>query len=294
MIEKDSKFSRWVVENTSLNNFLRLSENLDDQVDDELNNRIANELLGLNPEGNSTSFDFSDAGQPLTVVEVVEEILPSVISISVSTPNSGFQTSSSGTGFFVSKEGLIITNKHVIAPKCSEIKNSQVKITALDNKQIAYDLELLTVDPIEDLAILKVIGGEENFEPVQLFDSSKLKLGTGVIAVGNVLGELQNTVTKGIVSGLDRTLNTRVQDECTGLSFAPESLIQTDAAINRGNSGGPLFESSGLLVGMNTYGAPDAQNIGLAIPASRIKSALDSYKLNNKIIRPRIGIFPDL
>jgi serine protease Do len=292
IIQKESQFSRWLVTNTALGDYLKLENSSTDQ-NTQNQQGIANDILGLDTEKRATSFDFSEAGQPLTVVETIEQILPSVVSISVSDSrqNQDFGAIASGTGFVVSKEGLVVTNKHVIATKCSQINNPNTKITILDNNQVAYDAKLLTVDPLEDMAILQIEGAENNFSPVKFFNNEQLKLGTGVIAVGNVLGELQNTVTKGIVSGLDRTLNTRVQDECTNTTILPEGLIQTDAAINKGNSGGPLFESSGLLVGINTYGAAEAQNIGLAIPSGRIISALESYQKNGKITRPRIGIY---
>ncbi len=289
IINRDSDFSKWVVENTSLNKYLSLGENQDEEGEQGENSGIANDILGLNPQASDVNFSFSNSGQPLTVVEVVEQVIPSVLSISVSSQNRAFQSISSGTGFVVSEDGLVITNKHVIANECTDL-GGNISVTAMGSDQSAYELELLTVDPIEDLAILK-IKDEGIFEPVEFFDSSKLKLGTEVVAIGNVLGELQNTVTKGIVSGLNRSLSTTLTDECTGSTLTPESLIQTDAAINRGNSGGPLFESSGLLIGMNTFGAPDAQSIGLAIPSTRIKSALESFQKNNKIVRPRIGIF---
>jgi S1-C subfamily serine protease len=109
------------------------------------------------------------------------------------------------------------------------------------------------------------------------------------LAVGNVLGELQNTITSGIVSGLNRSFETDLVDPCTETSFQADNLIQIDAAINRGNSGGPLFNASGQLIGMNTLGTTDSENIGLAIPSVVIRTALESFKKIHKSKEPGWG-----
>jgi S1-C subfamily serine protease len=152
-------------------------------------------------------------------------------------------------------------------------------------------LKLLDIDPIDDIALLQIDSDYSNLSPVQFANSDQLKLGEEVIAVGNVLGELQNSVTKGIISGLERNIIQGPTDTCTGRVVNTDGLIQTDAAINKGNSGGPLFNSAGQLVGMNTFGTTEAQNIGLAIPSNTILSSLKSYQSNGDIIRPRLGIY---
>jgi serine protease Do len=311
IVNSNSNFSKWAVKNSPLNNYLSLDSNqasknsisIDNKSVEKTTNttKPVNDILGLT-NNNDNGVSFSNPTGNLTVSQTVDKVLPSVVSIQVTIPTQDIFSKSgngggtaAGTGYFVSKDGLIITNKHVISFACNTRNNSTAKISGLTHDQKAYELELLTVDPIEDIAILKVKNTDLSavFPAVEISDSSKIKLGSEVLAVGNTLGELQNTVTRGIVSGLDRSLNTNgevLKDSCTGRSITPESLIQTDAAINQGNSGGPLFNSNGQLIAMNTYGIPDAQNIGLAIPSARIKSALESYLKNQKIIRPRIGI----
>lgn len=288
LINREDGFSQWVVKNTLINEVLSLGNSKRDNSSSNTNsNKPGNSLLGLNQD---LSLSFANQSSPLTVVETVNKVIPSVLSISVgnSSPRQLEQVAA-GTGYIVSKSGLVITNKHVIAQKCQP--NSQnIKITALTNDQNALNLKLLTVDPIEDLAILQIENIPNNLVPITFTDSNNLRVGSEVIAVGNVLGELQNSVTKGIISGLNRTLDTTLMDECTGRRVTPDNLIQTDAAVNKGNSGGPLFDSSGLLVGMNTYGSSDAQNISFAISSNSIVSGLRSYEKNSTIIRPRLGI----
>lgn len=303
LVDSNSGFSRWAVQNTPLSNYLTLASNSESQSETAIvptprseevvatTSTAVNDLLGLPAEPKVPNLTFASPGAALTIPETVDKVLPSVISISVAVEGSRnpFQAASAGSGYFVSEEGLIITNKHVIAFACGDTPTT---ITGLDQDQNAYDLELLSVDPIEDIAILQARSSEEmpEFRAVEFADSRRLELGTEVLAVGNTLGTLQNTVTKGIVSGLNRSLPIGLPDECTRRPTFPESLIQTDAAINQGNSGGPLFNASGQLIGMNTYGIPEAQNIGLAIPSTRIRAALESFERNDQIVRPRLGV----
>lgn len=236
--------------------------------------------------------EFTSEREAKSIVEVVEEVLPSVLSISLKTRADSLniaQDLTAGTGFIVTPEGLVVTNKHVVSVVCKN-DPANILISALSHDQQAYELELLTIDPIDDVALLKVVNGRDNFKPLSLADSNQLKLAQEVVAIGNVLGELQNTVTKGIVSGLNRSFETELNDPCTNTNFQADNLIQTDAAINKGNSGGPLFNAAGELIGMNTLGTVDAQNIGLAIPTSTLKTILESFKNNNQIVRARLGV----
>lgn len=304
IVEPESSLGKWVDNDSpiadyfSLNNTSNNDNNNSTTSPSLINNTVeepkstspVNDLLGLNVANEGVTF--ANPTGSLTVSETVEKVLPSVVSIRVSSQGSMFGSASAGSGYFVTQDGLIVTNKHVIALACSN-NVGEINITGLTHDQKAYNLELLSVDPIEDIAILRAEkeNDSETFPAVEIANSQTLKLGNEVIAIGNTLGELQNTVTKGIVSGLDRSLGQDTPfDSCTGRATLPESLIQTDAAINQGNSGGPLFNASGQLIGMNTYGIPNAQNIGLAIPSVRIRAALDSYLENGIIVRPRLGI----
>jgi serine protease Do len=255
-------------------------------------NKAANNVLSKSSAVNTKqAVKFAPQEGARSTVEVVSKNLPAVLSINVQTKQSG--ASVAGTGYIVSSDGLVITNKHVVALGC-QYGQAGIQITVLANDQKAYSADLLSVDPIDDIAILQLKdknGGLLNFDMVEFGDSTQLVQGEEVIAIGNALGTFQNSVTKGIISGLNRSFDTAgLKDECTNSDVRTDGLIQTDAAINQGNSGGPLFNAAGQLIGMNTLGSPDAQNVGLAIPSETILTVLNSYKSNQAIIRPRLGV----
>ena len=250
-----------------------------------------------------SSVNISSATSPIVVQEpknqavantttLVDRVLPSVVSIRVkSSSNRQFLGSeAAGTGYVVSEDGLVITNRHVVAQYCQSSALNPITITGLIDSQTAYQMSVESIDPIDDIAILKIKNLNTKLTPLKFADSTKLKMGSDVVAIGNALGEFRNTVTKGIISGLDRTLETDLVDECTTNQTRAEGLIQTDAAINKGNSGGPLFDADGNVVGMNTFGSDNAQSLGFAISANTIVNALNSYKLNGIITRPRLGL----
>jgi S1-C subfamily serine protease len=235
-----------------------------------------------------TNTSFIPRSNSKSVVDIINENLPSVLSINVIGSNDSKATA--GTGYIVSDDGLVITNKHVISLLCGS-NSSIFQTVGLDNDQRVYDLELKSIDPVDDIAILKIKNPTNTLKKVEFGDSNSLQLGEDVVAVGNALGTLQNSVTKGVVSGLDRSFESGgLKDECTNSDFQVNGLIQTDAAINKGNSGGPLFNSSGQIIGMNTLGTVDAQGVGLAIPSATILASLNSYLKSNQIIRPRLGV----
>lgn len=239
------------------------------------------------------------------VVQVVEEASPAVVSI-VATKDvpvvekyfvdpfgdggSGFQIPqyrqkgtekkqvSSGTGFIVSPDGMIVTNKHVVA-------DTEAEYMAFLNDGSRKPVKVLARDPINDLAIVKIEGNK--FASVRLGDSSILKIGQTVIAIGNALGEFRNTVSVGVISGLHREI---VASGSAGGSEILEELIQTDAAINPGNSGGPLLNIRGEVIGIDTAIAQNAENIGFAIPILQAKRAIDSVRKQGKIIYPFLGV----
>ena len=256
------------------------------------NNQIQNAKNTSNSNKSESSFFFADDLGSKSVTQIVENSLPSVLSIRVKTQSGrqGISSEAAGTGYIVSEDGLVVTNRHVVSQYCKTSALNPTTITALGSDQRAYELSVKSIDPIDDIAILQISNDKSGIKPIKFADSTKIKMGGDVIAIGNALGEFRNTVTRGIVSGVDRTLNTQLTDECTGRIISADGLIQTDAAINKGNSGGPLFDSTGSVIGMNTFGSTDAQNIGFAIPSVTILQALNSYKQNSKITRPRLGV----
>ncbi|MDD5032410.1 MAG: trypsin-like peptidase domain-containing protein [Patescibacteria group bacterium] len=183
-----------------------------------------------------------------------------------------------GTGFIVSSDGYIVTNKHVVA-------DEEAEYTVLMNDEKKYEARVLARDPATDLAILKIEGN--NFPVVELGDSSNLKVGQTVIAIGNALGEFRNTVSTGVISGLSRSIT------AGGAGIGSEQLIgviQTDASINSGNSGGPLLNIAGQVIGINTAIVQNAQNIGFAIPINDVKNTIESVKKDGRIVRPWLGV----
>lgn len=187
----------------------------------------------------------------------------------------------SGTGFIISADGLILTNKHVVGS--AEEKSAQYQVVLASGKE--YYAQLIGKDPINDLAVLKIF--DKNLPSVELGDSDTLEIGTSVIAIGNVLGKYQNSVTKGIVSGLERNL---IASDSTGNMQNLSNTIQTDAEINLGNSGGPLITLEGRVIGVNVAIDEAGKSIGFAIPINDAKPVIKSVKERGLIIRPRLGV----
>lgn len=183
-----------------------------------------------------------------------------------------------GSGFIVSKDGLIATNRHVVSDR-------EASYTVLTNDGKKYDAEVKAIDPTNDVAILKI--NASNLPVLELGDSGNLKIGQTVIAIGNSLGEFRNTVSKGIISGLKRNVTA---GDGFGQSETLSEVIQTDAAINPGNSGGPLLDIRGQVIGVNVAMAQGAENIGFALPIDVLKKDLDSVKTKGKIVQPYLGV----
>lgn len=184
---------------------------------------------------------------------------------------------SGGTGFFVSKDGLILTNKHVV-------EDAQAEYSVITNDGKTLPAKVLSRNPFQDIAVLKVDG--TNFGFITLGDSASLNAGQTVIAIGNALGEFQNTVSVGVISGLNRKIIAQ------GAASGPEDLqdlIQTDAAINPGNSGGPLIDLNGKVIGVNTARA-QAENVGFALPINVAKRDIKDAMEFGKIVYPYMGI----
>lgn len=187
-----------------------------------------------------------------------------------------------GSGFIISTEGLIVTNKHVVS-------DSGVKYQVITSTDKKYDVTRIYRDPFNDVALLKIEPSQnagDTLKPVELGDSSQLQVGQFVIAIGTALGEFRNTVTTGVISGLGRGIT------AGGRSTAEElqNVIQTDAAINPGNSGGPLLNSSAQVIGVNTAVAASGQNIGFALPINVIKDSLQNFNETGQFNRPYIGV----
>jgi S1-C subfamily serine protease len=227
------------------------------------------------------------------VIDVVQKVSPSVVSIAVENTstidffglpqNSKKQESGIGSGFVVSKDGLIMTNKHVVS---QEGEKYIAIIRANDGTEKKYPVKEINRDPFNDMAIVKVDAGD--LTPIELGDSDHIKVGQRVIAIGNALGQFENTVTTGVVSGLSRGVSP--VDPLTGAAEKLEDLIQTDAAINPGNSGGPLVNSSGQVIGINTAVA-SANNIGFALKINVAKQLLSDFNSSGgKISRPFFGV----
>lgn len=182
-----------------------------------------------------------------------------------------------GTGFVISGDGLILTNRHVV-------QDEKAEYTVLTNDEKKYPAKVLARDPVLDLAVLKI--EKNDLPPTILGDSDKLELGQTVIAIGNALGEFRNTVSVGVVSGLSRQITARG----AGQTEILRDVIQTDAAINHGNSGGPLLNLRGEVIGVNVAMVSGAQSIGFAIPINQAKSVIESVKKEGRIVIPYIGV----
>lgn len=228
-------------------------------------------------------------------ITAIKKVAPAVVSISVIDDtfytqldlNTGKtakitskQVKGNGTGFIISADGYIITNKHVIEVGSS---NASYKIILNSGKQ--YYAQLIGKDPLNDLAILKIF--DKNLAHIELGDSDKLEMGQTVIAIGNVLGQFSNSATKGIVSGLGRSLTA---SNNSGNSESLDNVIQTDAQINPGNSGGPLINLNGEVVGINVATESSGASIGFAIPVNDAKPVIDSIKTVGRIVRVRLGV----
>lgn len=183
-----------------------------------------------------------------------------------------------GSGFIATSDGLIVTNKHVVSEQGADY-------TVMTNDGKKYDAQVMAVDPTNDVAILKI--NASGLPVLALGDSSGLKIGQTVIAIGNSLGEFRNTVSKGIISGLKRNVTA---GDGLGQSESLSEVIQTDAAINPGNSGGPLLNINGQVIGINVAMAQGAENIGFALPIDIVKKDIDSVKSKGKIVQPYVGI----
>jgi S1-C subfamily serine protease len=226
-------------------------------------------------------------------IRAIKKIMPAVVSIVVYDQEKNLKITTgnttvtkervkkgSGTGFLISGDGLILTNKHVVNIGSKDV---EYRIILTSGKQ--YFAQLIGKDPLYDLAVLKIF--DKNLPSVELGDSDDLQAGSSVIAIGNALGLYQNSVTKGIVSGLGRSL---LASDQAGNAEALDNVIQTDAEINLGNSGGPLIDLNGKVIGVNVAFDQAGSAIGFSIPINDARPVINSIRESGRIIRPRMGV----
>lgn len=225
---------------------------------------------------------------------LAKNVSPSVVSVDVTTTvtqetffgtRSGEQQGA-GTGIIISEDGYIVTNRHVIDSKASNVSVTMSDGTKYDNVQVIGRTN--ESSPL-DVAFLKIKDTKGKKLPAaKLGDSSKVQVGDKVIAIGNALGQFQNTVTSGIISGFGRSVEA---GDGYSASETLQNLIQTDTAINEGNSGGPLVNISGEVIGINTaIAGGGAQNIGFAIPIGDIQGLIKSVLTKGKLEQPYLGV----
>lgn len=218
------------------------------------------------------------------ITSIAENVSPSVVSIvtnvTTQTIFGAAQGEAAGTGIIVSKDGYVLTNKHVVSGA------DKVEVI-LSNGTSYTNVTVVGSDPLNDIAFLK-INGVNDLSPAELGDSATTRVGQEVVAIGNSLGQYQTTVTSGIISGKGRPIT--AGSEGTGETESLTDLLQTDAAINPGNSGGPLLNRSGQVIGVNTAVAANAQGIGFAIPINATKGALKQVLAGKGVERSYLGL----
>lgn len=231
-------------------------------------------------DGNSANFVEG------SIADVADSVSKSVVSILTETRTMSYfygasTSTAAGTGMIITEDGYVLTNKHVV-------DGANKIYVVLSDGTTFENVELVTADPLNDVAVLKVKDAS-GLSPVTLGNSKTISVGQQVIAIGNALGQYQNTVTSGIISGTGRSLV--ATDESYSSSETLTDMIQTDAAINSGNSGGPLINAAGEVIGINTAVYADGDGIGFAIPISSVKGLLSNIIENNSTARAYAGIY---
>ena len=213
----------------------------------------------------------------LTLIEIFEKSEPGVVRVNVQRNETGEQTNALGSGFVFDKKGHIITNAHVVD------KAKKIVVTFLDGR--SYNAEIIGIDEFTDLAVIKVNTDSTLLQPLSLGDSSNLKVGESIAAIGNPFG-LSGSMTSGIVSQLGRLLP-------SGSGYSIPDVIQTDAAINPGNSGGPLLNMRGEVVGINTAiqsTTGEFTGVGFAIPSQTVVKIIPTLIEKGEYKHPWMGI----
>lgn len=251
---------------------------------------LALSIINLTAEDAPITFNYDNDGNTIeftdgSIADVANKVAPGVVSIITETRTTGWfgQSStqtSAGTGMIVTEDGYVLTNKHVIDGA------RKIKVV-LDDGTSYDDVELVGTDPLNDVAYLK-INGASGLTTVTLGNSKTLTPGQQVIAIGNALGQYHNTITAGIISGVGRSLTAYSNDLSSSENLS--DMIQTDAAINAGNSGGPLVNAAGEVIGINTATSSDADGIGFAIPISSVKGMLKNITEHGSAKRAYAGV----
>ncbi len=242
-----------------------------------------------NNEEESESLNIVVTEEESSTIALVEKSTPSVVSIAVSqialSQGQGVvdESSNIGTGFLVDSSGIVITNQHVV----SDI-TEDYEVVTVDGEE--YNVTEILRDDLYDIALLKIDAEGKTFDSIDLGDSDSLLVGQSVIAIGTPLGEYAGTVTSGIISGLNRTVTAASSSWFGSTSKTYEGVIQTDAAINAGNSGGPLINSQGEVIGINFATTSGADNISFSLPINKVKSRLEEYRTYGKFIKPYMGV----
>jgi S1-C subfamily serine protease len=239
--------------------------------------------------------------QSQLINQIAKTVGPSVVSVNVNITSTsanpydyfGFsspdtQSAAAGTGIIISKDGLIVTNRHVVPSG-----TTNVSVTLSDGTELK-DVSIVgrtNQSDSLDVAFLKINDSQgHKLSPAALGNSSQVQVGDSVVAIGNALGQFQNTLTSGIISGYGRSVEAG-DGSGAGSAESLDGLFQTDAAINEGNSGGPLVNMNGQVIGINTAVASgDAQNIGFAIPINNVSGLIDQVVKTGKFARPYLGV----
>lgn len=235
------------------------------------------------------------ASESQLINQIAKDVGPSVVSVNVSstaTSNSIFggvgeyKQQSAGTGVIISDDGIIITNRHVIPENIDSVSVTLSDDTTLENVEV---IGRTSESDTLDVAFLKIKDKKgKTLKAAKIADSSKVQVGDKVVAIGNALGQFQNTVTSGIISGFGRNL--QASDESGQGVETLQNLFQTDTAINKGNSGGPLVNTDSEVIAINTAVAGDAENIGFAIPINDIQGLIKSVLKEGKLLRAYLGV----
>ncbi len=250
--------------------------------DSSQSDSVAERKVIMNSEGDLIAGIAKEVGSSVVSVDVTQQVTTTNYFGRTGTQ----EAQAAGTGIIISSDGLILTNRHVVPEGTSSVDITLSDGTTFENVEV---IGRTSENDTLDIAFLKIkdLKGKK-LTVAKLGDSASMKVGDKVVAIGNALGQFQNTVTSGIISGYGRSVT--AGDESGSSTENLENLFQTDAAINQGNSGGPLVNSAGEVIGVNVAIADGAQSVGFSIPINDVKGLIASVEENGKLERPYIGV----